>query len=502
MRLWGGRFAGESDERMAAFTRSIEIDAALALDDIEGSIAHVRALRRAGLVTAGDEERLVAGLADLRAEVEAGALAWDPTLEDVHLNLEAALAERIGPVAGRLHTGRSRNDQVATDLRLWLRRAVVRLDAALLDMEDALVTVAERHPDAVLPGATHIQPAQPVLLAHHLLAYVEMLERDRGRFADAWRRADRSPLGSGAIAGAGYPLDREASARELGLAGPTANSMDATSDRDFVVEAIAAAALAMVHLSRLAEEIAWWSNPRFGFVRLADAFSTGSSMMPNKKNPDPAELVRGRTGRVIGDLAGSLAMLKGLPLAYQRDLQEDKPALFDALGTLEASLGVMAGLVASLSVDESRMRAAAAEGHTTATAVADAIVRLGVPFRTAHHVVGRLVAEADRRGSTLADLPDDAYAGALGADADPTAAELALRPSIGAELRAAAGIDAALASCDVVGGTAPVRVAAALVSARERIEAERATAGRAPGSRATAEEPTFEKPPSGQPTSG
>jgi argininosuccinate lyase len=476
MRLWGGRFVGESDERMAAFTRSIEVDAVLALDDIDGSIAHVRGLRRAGLVTADEEARLVVGLESLRAEVEAGTLDWDPSLEDVHMNLEAALVARVGSVAGRLHTGRSRNDQVATDLRLWLRRAVARLDAALLDMEEALVALAERHPGAVLPGATHIQPAQPVLLAHHLLAYVEMLERDRGRFVDAWRRADRSPLGSGAIAGAGFPLDRDATARELGFAGPTANSMDATSDRDFVVEAIAAAALAMVHLSRLAEEVAWWSNPRFGFVRLADAFSTGSSMMPNKKNPDPAELVRGRTGRVIGDLAGILATLKGLPLAYQRDLQEDKPALFDAVGTLEASLGVMAGLVASLTVDEERMREAAAEGHTTATAVADAVVRRGVPFRTAHHVVGRLVAEADRRGATLEELPDDAYAGALGADADPAAAELALRPSIGAELRAAAALDAALASCDVVGGTAPARVATAVAAARARIDAERAGA--------------------------
>jgi argininosuccinate lyase len=473
MRLWGGRFEGESDERMAAFTRSVDIDAALALDDIDGSVAHVRGLRRAGLVTDAEEETLLTGLRDLRAEVEAGTLAWDPGLEDVHMNLEAALTQRIGPVAGRLHTGRSRNDQVATDLRLWLRRTVRVVDAALLDMEEALVAVAERHPHAILPGATHIQPAQPVLLAHHLLAYVEMLERDRGRFADANARADRSPLGSGAIAGAGYPLDRDATARDLGFSAPTANSMDATSDRDFVVETIAAAALSMVHLSRLAEEVAWWSNPRFGYVRLSDAFSTGSSMMPNKKNPDPAELVRGRAGRVIGDLVASLAVLKGLPLAYQRDLQEDKPALFDALGTLEASLGVMAGLVASLAVDEGRMREAASEGHVTATAVADAMVRRGVPFRTAHHVVGRIVAEADRRGVTLSGLPDEVFIGALGAAPDPTATGLALGPGIGAELHAAAGLEAALASCDVVGGTAPARVAAALAAARARVDRER-----------------------------
>ncbi len=473
MRLWGGRFSGESDERMAAFTRSIEIDAALALDDIDGSIAHVRGLRRAGILTAEDESALLAGLGGLRSDVAAGRVAWDPALEDIHMNVEAALTERVGTVARRLHTGRSRNDQVATDLRLWLRRTVRALDAGLLDLEDALVTLAEREPGAVLPGTTHIQPAQPVLLAHHLLAYVEMLERDRGRFADAMERADRSPLGSGAIAGAGYPLDRDATARDLGFAGPTANSMDATSDRDFVVESIAAAALAMVHLSRLAEEVAWWSNPRFGYVRLSDAFSTGSSMMPNKKNPDPAELVRGRTGRVVGDLTASLTMLKGLPLAYQRDLQEDKPVLFDALGTLEASLGVMAGLVASLSVDAGRMREATREGHVTSTAVADAIVRLGIPFRTAHHVVGRIVAEADRRETSMDDLPDEVFTGALGADADPRATELALRPGIGAELRAAAGLDAALASCDVIGGTAPRRVAGALAAARERIDRQR-----------------------------
>jgi argininosuccinate lyase len=276
MRLWGGRFAGESDERMAAFTRSVEIDAALALDDLDGSVAHVRGLGRAGLLTEDEVGRLVDGLEALRRDVEAGTLAWDPSLEDVHMNLEAALAARIGPVAGKLHTGRSRNDQVATDLRLWLRRTVAALDDGALDLEEALVGLAEREGDAVLPGTTHIQPAQPVLLAHHLLAYVEMLERDRGRFTDAVRRADRSPLGSGAIAGAGYPLDRDATARDLGFSGPTANSIDATSDRDFVVESVAAAALTMVHLSRLAEEVTWWSNPRFGYIRVADAFSTGS----------------------------------------------------------------------------------------------------------------------------------------------------------------------------------------------------------------------------------
>jgi argininosuccinate lyase len=415
MRLWGGRFAEENDPRVAAFTRSIEVDRELALDDLAGSIAHVRGLARAGLLTNAEADALVAGLEGLRAEVEAGSLEWDPALEDVHLNLEVALGARIGPLAGKLHTGRSRNDQVATDLRLWTRRAVDRLDAAIVDLESGLVELAEREGEAVLPGSTHIQPAQPVLLAHHLLAYVEMLERDRGRLADARRRLNVSPLGSGALAGAGYPIDREAVAAELGFHGVTANSLDAVSDRDFVVEVLAAVSLAMVHLSRLAEEITWWSNPRFGFVRVADAFSTGSSMMPNKKNPDPAELVRGRAARVIGSLTGMLALLKGLPLAYQRDLQEDKAPLFDAVAVLEASLGVMAGLVGTLAVDAGRMRAAAAEGFTTATAVADALVRLGVPFRTAHHVVGTLVAGAERGGVALDDVADADVVAALAA---------------------------------------------------------------------------------------
>src|SRR5665811_508326 len=370
MRLWGGRFTGETDTRAADFTRSIEVDRALALDDLAGSVAHVRGLGRAGLLDEAEVAALLAGVDALRVDVEAGTLAWDPGLEDVHMNLEAALVARIGPVAGKLHTGRSRNDQVATDLRLWARRTIDDLDAGILGMERALVGLGEREGDAILPGMTHIQPAQPVLFAHHLLAYVEMLERDRGRLADCRRRANVSPLGSGALAGAGYPLDREATAAELGFDGVTANSLDAVSDRDFVVEALAAFALCMVHLSRLVEEITWWSNPRFGFVRAADSFSTGSSMMPNKKNPDPAELVRGRSARVIGSLTGMLALLKGLPLAYQRDLQEDKPPLFEAAATLEASLAVMAGMVSTLTVDRERMRVAAGEGYTTATAVA------------------------------------------------------------------------------------------------------------------------------------
>jgi argininosuccinate lyase len=442
MRTWGGRFTGETDARVADFTRSIEIDAALAADDIAGSIAHVRGLGRAGVLAPDEVETLVSGLTALAEDIAVGGLTWDPSLEDVHMNVEAALADKVGPLAGKLHTGRSRNDQVATDLRLWTRRSIDELDSALLDFERALVGLAEREGSAVLPGTTHIQPAQPVLLAHHLLAYVEMAERDRGRLADARARLNVSPLGSGALAGAGYPLDREATAAELGFDGVTANSLDAVSDRDFVAETIAAIALGMVHLSRMAEEVTWWSNPRFGFVRTADAFSTGSSMMPNKKNPDPAELVRGRAARVIGELTGVLATLKGLPLAYQRDLQESVAPLFDAVAVFGTSLRVMAGLIETLRVDAARMREAASEGYTTATAVADALVRRGVAFRTAHHIVGSLVAQAEGEGIGLDEIPDSMIGLALAASGDATSEALAeTDPDLGATIRAAASLD-------------------------------------------------------------
>jgi argininosuccinate lyase len=469
VKAWGGRFAGETDPLAADFGRSIEMDQELALEDLAGSIAHVRALWRARLLTPSEAATLIDGLRALEEEVGAGRLAWDPDLEDVHLNLEVALVARVGPVARKVHTGRSRNDQVATDLRLWLRRRVGTLDESLLQMERALVTLAQREIETVMPAHTHVQPAQPVLFAHHLLAYVEMLERDRGRFSDALRRANVSPLGSGAIAGSGYPIDRAAVADELGFKGITRNSIDAVGDRDFVVEALSAAALAMVHLSRLAEEIVWWSHPRFGWIRVADAFSTGSSMMPNKRNPDPAELIRGRSARVIGHLTATLALLKGLPAGYQRDLQEDKPPLFESLAVLEASLGVMAPLVASLGVDRERMREAATEGHITATAIADALVEEGVPFRDAHHVVGRLVAAAELAKVPLDEVPDAAVASSLAASDDEAARALAEDPGVGERVRAAAAIDGALARCDVVGGTAPGRVRAELEAASTRL---------------------------------
>jgi argininosuccinate lyase len=473
MRMWGGRFAAETDQLAAAFTRSLEVDRALALDDLSGSIAHVHGLARAGLLLPEEATRLEAGLQALAVEVEAGTFAWDPALEDVHLNLEAALTERLGPTAGRLHTGRSRNDQVALDLRLWLRRAVADLDARLADLERALVERAEADGTAVLPGMTHVQPAQPILLAHHLLAYVEMLERDRGRLADAWRRADRSPLGSGALAGSGFAIDRLAVAHELGFSEVTRNSLDAVGDRDFVVETIAAAALAMVHLSRLAEELVWWSNPAFGWVRLSDAWSTGSSMMPNKKNPDPCELIRARAARVHGHLSTILGVLKGLPLAYQRDLQEDKTPLFDAVDVLASSLAVLAGVVRSLTFDPERMREAALQGHVTATSLTDTLVEDGLPFRAAHHLVGRLVADASDRGVRLDELPDEVFlAAAAGAESSAGAHLATAGPAFAARLRQAATLEAALARPRVIGGTAPERVAEALREVRARLDRE------------------------------
>ncbi len=472
MRMWGGRFSGETDPLIAEATRSVDVDRLLAVDDIDGSIAHVGGLERAGLLTGDESRTLIEGLEALREEVGAGTFAWDPALEDVHLNLEAALTARLGPVAGKLHTGRSRNDQVALDLRLWLRRTIRELDADMVGLERALVDRAERDGQAILPGMTHVQPAQPVLLAHHLLAYVEMLERDRGRLADCARRADRSPLGAGALAGAGFALDREATAADLGFAGVTANSLDAVSDRDFAVEFLAAAALAMVHLSRLAEELVWWSNPAFGWVTLADAHATGSSMMPNKKNPDPCELVRARTARVAGHLATMLGVLKGLPLAYQRDLQEDKAPLFDGAAVLGSSLRVMTAVMIGLAFDPGRMREAALRGHVTATSVADALVERGLPFRVAHHVAGRLVAEAERRGCRLDELDDDAFRETLAVEDGPEARRLAgeIGSGLAGELREAATLEAAVARPRVVGGTAPERVHEAIEGAQKRLD--------------------------------
>ncbi len=469
MKAWGGRFAAEPDANAADFGRSIEVDSELAIEDIAGSLAHVGGLARAGLLSEEEAVAISDGLRSIESDVRAGSLEWDPAHEDIHMSVEMELTARIGPLAGKLHTGRSRNDQVATDLRLYLRRRVADMDAAIVALERSLVGLGLAHREAVMPGHTHAQPAQPVLFAHHLLAYVEMLERDRGRFADALARASLSPLGSGALAGAGFPLDREATAEALGFSGVTRNSIDAVGDRDPVVETVSAVALTMTHLSRLAEEIVWWTNPNFGFVRPADAWSTGSSMMPNKRNPDPAELIRGRTARVTGHLVAAVTMLKGLPGGYQRDLQEDKPPLLDALSTLESSLKVMAGMVATLQVDEARMLAAATSGYTTATAVADALVELGVPFREGHRIVGSLVARAEAAGVELTELSDEDVAEVLADSTDLLAQGWAADGTIAARLRAAAELGNALARPDVIGGTAPARVHVELSANAKRL---------------------------------
>jgi argininosuccinate lyase len=469
VKTWGARLGGEPDPLALAFGQSLDIDIELALDDVTGSIAYAHALAEAGVLTVPEVEEIVAGLAAIRDAIGAGAMAWDASLEDVHMNVEFELARRIGPVAGKLHSGRSRNDQVSTDLRLWLRRSIDEIDAGALDLERALVGLARDNADVVMPAHTHTQPAQPTMFAHHLLAHVEMLERDRGRLADARRRVNISPLGSGAIAGSGVRLDRERLAAELGFEGVTRNSIDASGDRDFVVETLAAAALAMVHLSRLAEELVWWSSPGFGFVRLSNAVVTGSSMLPNKRNPDPAELVRGRAARVIGNLAGVLAMLKGLPLGYQRDLQEDKPPLFESVRILRESLAVLGRVVAGLEVDGSRMREAVDRGYLTAVSAADALTDLGVAFRDAHHILGRLVRRAEELGMPLEALEDAEIHGALGDSEDAVARTVAQRPDIAGNLRAAMSVDAALARPDVIGGTAPARVAAELALAASRL---------------------------------
>ncbi len=406
---WGGRFRDATDAAVEAFTASVHYDRRLALYDIAGSIAHATMLGKVGLLTADEAATLVRGLDQVREEVEAGRFEWRADLEDVHMNIERRLTVLVGEVGGKLHTARSRNDQVALDLRLYLRDAIDRLRTGAADLQRALGEVAARHVDAVMPGYTHLQRAQPVLFAHHLLAYHEMLERDRGRLADARRRINVLPLGAGALAGSPLPIDPHEVARLLGFDGVGANSLDTVADRDGPLEVLAALAILQVHLSRLAEELVVWSSSEFGFIELADAFATGSSMMPQKKNPDVAELVRGKTGRVVGALVALLTLVKGLPLSYNRDLQEDKEPLFDAVDTVEACLRVLPPLLRTMTVHEERMRAATEGGFLTATDAADYLVLKGVPFRRAHGIVGGLVAEAIRRGEELRDLPLEAF---------------------------------------------------------------------------------------------
>jgi argininosuccinate lyase len=401
---WGGRFAEEPSALAAAFSASVDVDKRLWSQDIRGSIAHARMLGARGILSAADVERIIAGLTELATEIESDKLQWDAAREDVHMNIEATLTERIGDAGARLHTGRSRNDQVATDMRLFTREACARTSLLIDELLCVLVRRAESTISVLMPGYTHLQRAQPVRLAHHLLAWCEMLDRDRGRLQDAARRMNVSPLGAGALAGTTFPLDREMTANELGFDSISRNSLDAVGDRDFLVEAVGALANCAIHLSRIAEELVLWSTQEFGFVQMSDAYTTGSSMMPQKKNPDMAELVRGKSGRVVGDLVSLMVMLKGLPLAYNRDMQEDKPPVFDAFDTVDGCLQVLAGSIASARFDARRMRRALGEGFVDATELADYLAMKGVPFRHAHHVAGRLVRQAMMRGVTLSEL--------------------------------------------------------------------------------------------------
>ncbi|MBU3665879.1 MAG: argininosuccinate lyase [Chthoniobacterales bacterium] len=404
--MWHGRFSKDPSERLRAFGESVSFDKRLALHDIAGSKAHAAALQRAGLIGAEELAAMRSGLDQIADEIRAGNFVWREELEDVHMNIESALTAKIGAPGAKLHTARSRNDQVATDLRLWLRDETASLVDAVRDLQRSLTGLAAKAADAIMPGYTHLQRAQPVPAAHHLLAYVEMLERDAGRLLDASRRANVLPLGSGAIAGSTIVLDRAKVAEELGFDGVTQNSMDAVSDRDFACEYLSACAICGMHLSRLCEDVILWASSEFGFIRLSDAHTTGSSLMPQKKNPDIAELARGKTGRLYGNLVSLLTTLKGLPLAYNRDMQEDKEPVFDSADTLGASLAILAEMFSAAEWDTDRMRAAADDPLLVATDWADYLVRKGMPFREAHEVVGKLVALAAGRGVTLRELKD------------------------------------------------------------------------------------------------
>ena len=404
-KMWGGRFTSSPSEIMEQINASVAYDKRLAPQDIRGSIAHARMLADTGIISKSDVKAIVKGLEAVNREIADDRFAWSTALEDVHMNVENRLRETVGEAAGRLHTARSRNDQVATDFRLYIRDTIDGFDAALAELQLELARKADAHASVVMPGFTHLQPAQPVTFGHHLLAYVEMLGRDRSRFSDARRRLNECPLGAAALAGTSFPIDRKATAAALDFDRPTANSLDSVSDRDFVLETLSAASLCAMHLSRFAEEIVIWSTPQFGFIHLSDAWTTGSSIMPQKRNPDAAELVRARVGRVAGAFQSLLLVMKGLPLAYSKDMQEDKEVTFDALDSFATALAAMAGMVKDLEPNPERMHAAAGAGFSTATDLADWLVReLGLPFRDAHHVTGTIVAEAERRDIGLEDL--------------------------------------------------------------------------------------------------
>jgi argininosuccinate lyase len=443
--MWGGRFTTGPAEIMEEINASIDFDRKLAAQDIAGSKAHVAMLAAQGIVERADADAIASGLDQVKGEIEAGEFVFSRALEDIHMNVESRLAALAGPSAGRLHTARSRNDQVATDFKLWVRDTLDALERQMAGLQRALAKRALEHADVVMPGFTHLQSAQPVTFGHHLLAYVEMLARDRGRVRDTRARLNECPLGAAALAGTSFPIDREMTARALGFDRPTANSLDSVADRDFVLETLSAAAISATHLSRFAEELVLWTTPQFGFVRLSDAFSTGSSIMPQKRNPDAAELVRGKSGRVIGALVGLLTVMKGLPLAYSKDMQEDKEGAFDALQTLSLCLAAMTGMVGDLQIDAERMKAAAGSGYATATDLADWLVRtLKMPFREAHHVTGRIVGMAAARGAPLEAL---------------TLAEMReIEPRVSAEVFDVLGVENSARSRTSYGGTAPENV--------------------------------------------
>jgi argininosuccinate lyase len=454
-RMWGGRFAGGPAAVMERINASIGFDRRLYAQDIAGSKAHCTMLVHQRIIAQEDGAAILAGLDAILSEIEAGGFDFKTSLEDIHMNVEARLRELIGEPAGRLHTARSRNDQVATDLRLWARDALDRLDAALRDLQAALIDQAEAEAETVMPGYTHLQAAQPVTFGHHMLAYVEMLGRDRGRLQDCRRRMNESPLGAAALAGTSFDIDREATATSLGFDRPMANSIDAVSDRDYALEYLAAGAILAMHLSRLAEEIVLWCSAGFRFVALSDSFTTGSSIMPQKRNPDAAELIRGKAGRVIGALTGLLVVMKGLPLSYGKDMQEDKEPLFDAADTLELCVTAMTGMVADMKADRAALKAATAHGFLTATDLADWLVRvLGMPFRDAHHVTGSIVKLAEQRGCGLEELP--------------LAEMQAVEPGITEDIFSVLSVENAVASRVSAGGTAPQRVREAIAAAKER----------------------------------
>ena len=458
--MWGGRFAEGPSAVMRAINASIPFDKQMWRQDIAGSKAHAAMLGAQGIVDQADVDAILAGLDQVAADYERDGVPEDLALEDIHMLTEARLAEKIGPAAGRLHTARSRNDQVATDFRLWVRDAIDQAEAALGGLQDALIARAGEHASSVMPGFTHLQSAQPVTLGHHLMAYHDMIARDRGRFRDARARLNRCPLGSAALAGTGFPIDREATARALGFDGPTTNSLDSVSDRDFAIEYLTAASQCALHLSRLAEEFVLWASQPFGFASLSDQWSTGSSIMPQKRNPDAAELVRGHAGRITGCLVSLMVTMKGLPLAYSKDMQDDKPPVFEAHGLLALSIAAMTGMVESATFRTDRMRAVAETGFSTATDLADWLVReAGVPFREAHHITGRAVAHAESLGVRLDSLP-------LGAFRD-------IDDRIDRRIFDVLSVDASVASRTSFGGTAPDRVREAVAAAKAAREAER-----------------------------